>query len=52
MLHQLPGASDTAASFQFEAEGHTLGNALRHMIMKKYAKTLHWILDTLIALQS
>ncbi|GCB27986.1 DNA-directed RNA polymerases I and III subunit RPAC2 [Aspergillus awamori] len=25
----LPGSSDTAASFQFEGEGHTLGNALR-----------------------
>ncbi|PYI10824.1 DNA-directed RNA polymerase I and III 14 KDA polypeptide [Aspergillus sclerotiicarbonarius CBS 121057] len=30
----LPGASDTAASFQFEGEGHTLGNALRYAIMK------------------
>ncbi|KAI9677543.1 MAG: RNA polymerase subunit AC19 [Caeruleum heppii] len=30
----LPGASDTAASFQFEGEDHTLGNALRYMIMK------------------
>lgn len=33
---QLPGASDTAASFEFEEEDHTLGNALRYMIMKKY----------------
>lgn len=33
---QLPGATDTAASFQFEGEGHTLGNALRFAIMKKY----------------
>lgn len=33
---QLPGASDTAASFQFEGEDHTLGNALRYIIMKKY----------------
>ncbi|KAL2815924.1 DNA-directed RNA polymerase [Aspergillus granulosus] len=33
----LPGASETAASFQFEGEGHTLGNALRYAIMKKYA---------------
>ncbi|KAL4926468.1 DNA-directed RNA polymerase core subunit RPC19 [Aspergillus undulatus] len=32
----LPGATDTAASFQFEGEGHTLGNALRYAIMKKY----------------
>ncbi|MCJ1476916.1 RNA polymerase subunit AC19 [Lambiella insularis] len=31
---QLPGASDTAASFEFEGEDHTLGNALRYMIMK------------------
>ncbi|RJE18894.1 hypothetical protein PHISCL_08776 [Aspergillus sclerotialis] len=30
----LPGASDTAASFQFEEEGHTFGNALRFAIMK------------------
>ncbi|MCJ1361524.1 RNA polymerase subunit AC19 [Acarospora aff. strigata] len=30
----LPGATDTAASFQFEGEDHTLGNALRYMIMK------------------
>ncbi|PYH56897.1 RBP11-like subunits of RNA polymerase [Aspergillus welwitschiae] len=30
----LPGSSDTAASFQFEGEGHTLGNALRYAIMK------------------
>ncbi|EFR03496.1 DNA-directed RNA polymerase I and III subunit RPAC2 [Nannizzia gypsea CBS 118893] len=30
----LPGAVETAASFQFEAEDHTLGNALRYMIMK------------------
>ncbi|KAL3480665.1 DNA-directed RNA polymerase [Aspergillus californicus] len=30
----LPGASETAASFQFEGEGHTLGNALRYTIMK------------------
>lgn len=34
---KLPGASDTAASFEFEGEDHTLGNALRYMIMKKYA---------------
>ncbi|MCJ1289983.1 RNA polymerase subunit AC19 [Xylographa carneopallida] len=30
----LPGASETAASFEFEGEDHTLGNALRYMIMK------------------
>ena len=34
-LAKLPGASDTAASFEFEEEDHTLGNALRYMIMKK-----------------
>lgn len=32
---QLPGSSATAASFEFEKEGHTLGNALRYIIMKK-----------------
>ena len=37
MMYQLPGASQTAASFQFEDEDHTLGNTLRFMIMKKYA---------------
>ncbi|OLN81490.1 DNA-directed RNA polymerases I and III subunit RPAC2 [Colletotrichum chlorophyti] len=30
----LPGSSDTAASFEFIDEGHTLGNALRYIIMK------------------
>ncbi|KYK57841.1 putative DNA-directed RNA polymerase I/III chain AC19 [Drechmeria coniospora] len=30
----LPGSTDTAASFQFTDEGHTLGNALRYIIMK------------------
>ncbi|PGH06656.1 DNA-directed RNA polymerase I and III subunit RPAC2 [Blastomyces parvus] len=30
----LPGAVDTAASFQFDKEDHTLGNALRYVIMK------------------
>ncbi|TVY26112.1 DNA-directed RNA polymerases I and III subunit [Lachnellula hyalina] len=33
----LPGSSDTAASFEFKGEDHTLGNALRYIIMKKYA---------------
>jgi DNA-directed RNA polymerase I and III subunit RPAC2 len=32
---QLPGASETAASFEFQKEDHTLGNALRYIIMKK-----------------
>ncbi|GKT46638.1 DNA-directed RNA polymerases I and III subunit RPAC2 [Colletotrichum spaethianum] len=31
----LPGSTDTAASFEFIDEGHTLGNALRYIIMKK-----------------
>ncbi|KAJ5248957.1 hypothetical protein N7468_000408 [Penicillium chermesinum] len=30
----LPGADEHNASFQFENEGHTLGNALRYAIMK------------------
>ncbi|KAF2750311.1 DNA-directed RNA polymerase I and III polypeptide [Sporormia fimetaria CBS 119925] len=30
----LPGSSETAASFQFDNEDHTLGNALRYVIMK------------------
>ncbi|OTB20678.1 hypothetical protein K445DRAFT_52141 [Daldinia sp. EC12] len=30
----LPGSSETAASFEFLKEGHTLGNALRYIIMK------------------
>ncbi|KAL4898535.1 DNA-directed RNA polymerase [Aspergillus ambiguus] len=30
----LPGHTKTAASFQFDGEGHTLGNALRYAIMK------------------
>ncbi|KAL8669871.1 MAG: hypothetical protein Q9168_005559 [Polycauliona sp. 1 TL-2023] len=34
MMKKLPGATDTAASFQFDEEDHTLGNALRFIIMK------------------
>ncbi|EEH16795.2 hypothetical protein PABG_06882 [Paracoccidioides brasiliensis Pb03] len=30
----LPGATETAVSFQFDREDHTLGNALRYVIMK------------------
>ncbi|KAL1608285.1 RNA polymerase subunit AC19 [Paraconiothyrium brasiliense] len=30
----LPGAQKHAASFQFDGEDHTLGNALRYIIMK------------------
>ncbi|KFH48144.1 DNA-directed RNA polymerases I and III subunit-like protein [Hapsidospora chrysogenum ATCC 11550] len=30
----LPGSTDTAASFEFTNEGHTVGNALRYIIMK------------------
>ncbi|EED12461.1 DNA-directed RNA polymerase I and III 14 KDA polypeptide [Talaromyces stipitatus ATCC 10500] len=33
----LSGATETAASFQFKEEGHTLGNALRYVIMKNPA---------------
>ncbi|KAI4257165.1 MAG: hypothetical protein LQ352_001756 [Teloschistes flavicans] len=36
-IRVLPGASETAASFQLDNEDHTLGNALRYMIMKKQA---------------
>jgi DNA-directed RNA polymerase I and III subunit RPAC2 len=32
----LPGSTSTAASYEFLKEGHTLGNALRYIIMKKY----------------
>ena len=35
-IPQLPGSTDSAASFEFIDEGHTLGNALRYIIMKKY----------------
>jgi len=30
----LPGSTETAASFEFKNEDHTLGNALRFIIMK------------------
>ncbi|ROT38507.1 RBP11-like subunits of RNA polymerase [Sodiomyces alkalinus F11] len=30
----LPGSTDSAASFEFRNENHTLGNALRYIIMK------------------
>jgi DNA-directed RNA polymerase I and III subunit RPAC2 len=30
----LPGSTDSAASFEFVDEGHTMGNALRYIIMK------------------
>ncbi|KAF9734054.1 hypothetical protein PMIN06_006308 [Paraphaeosphaeria minitans] len=33
-VHVLPGSTKTAASFQFDGEDHTLGNALRYIIMK------------------
>jgi DNA-directed RNA polymerase subunit L len=35
-MSKLEGSTDMAASFQFEKEDHTLGNALRYIIMKKY----------------
>ncbi|QDS69838.1 hypothetical protein FKW77_000152 [Venturia effusa] len=34
LIRVLPGGSDTAASFEFTNEDHTLGNALRHVILK------------------
>lgn len=40
---KLAGSIDTAASFQFEGEDHTLGNALRYIIMKKCVKILQEI---------
>ena len=33
---KLAGSTDTAASYEFAKEDHTLGNALRYIIMKKY----------------
>ncbi|KAJ4423960.1 RNA polymerase subunit AC19 [Gnomoniopsis sp. IMI 355080] len=33
-LFLLPGSTATAASFEFRDENHTLGNALRYIIMK------------------
>ncbi|KAG9645306.1 hypothetical protein KCU64_g10987, partial [Aureobasidium melanogenum] len=33
-IRVLPGSTDTAASFEFIKEDHTLGNALRYIIMK------------------
>ncbi len=38
---QLPGSTDTAASFEFIEEGHTMGNALRYIIMKKCVAVSH-----------
>jgi len=35
LIIKLPGSTETAASFEFTNEDHTLGNALRHIIMKK-----------------
>lgn len=42
-LSQLPGSTDSAASFEFIDENHTLGNALRYVIMKKYASFSHFV---------
>ncbi|OJD31596.1 dna-directed rna polymerase i and iii 14 kda polypeptide [Diplodia corticola] len=36
-IRVLPGSENTAASFEFENEDHTLGNALRYIIMKNPA---------------
>ena len=42
---QLPGSTETAASFAFEKEDHTLGNALRYMILKKCDfNSITWLL--------
>lgn len=38
----LPGSSDTAASFEFTGEDHTLGNALRWIVMKKCVYSSHY----------
>jgi DNA-directed RNA polymerase I and III subunit RPAC2 len=35
LSEQLPGSSETAASFALEKEDHTLGNSLRYLITKK-----------------
>lgn len=39
----LPGSSDTAASFEFTGEDHTLGNALRWIVMKKCVLFLQFL---------
>ena len=36
VAHRFASLERLAASFAFENEDHTLGNALRYMIMKKY----------------
>jgi len=36
-IRTLPGSTETAASFEFKQEDHTLGNALRYIIMKNPA---------------
>ena len=41
MNFKLPESTETAASFEFTNEDHTLGNALRHIIMKKCAQFSH-----------
>ncbi|KAM3081032.1 RNA polymerase subunit AC19 [Clarireedia jacksonii] len=33
-IRMLPGSTENAASFEFKQEDHTLGNALRYIIMK------------------
>lgn len=39
-MEQLPGAEEGSASFEIKGEDHTLGNALRYIIMKKYVIAL------------
>jgi DNA-directed RNA polymerase subunit L len=50
-LLQVGPTSLTAATFQFEGEDHTLGNALRYIIMKKFV-SWQWSLGLLLTLTS
>lgn len=52
MYLQLGSPDDTAASFEFKKEDHTLGNALRYIIMKKYAVFLSFPQASLAAANS
>jgi DNA-directed RNA polymerase I and III subunit RPAC2 len=44
-MFQLDGSTETAASYEFTNEDHTLGNALRHIIMKKQETLLGLLLE-------
>jgi len=50
-LLQVGPTSLTAATFEFEGEDHTLGNALRYIIMKKFV-SWQWSLGLLLTLTS